>query len=207
MKQFITLLIFSFCITSSVIGQADAKKILDGVGAKVKSFKAISGGFSIKSITNKGQANGTKTGSISMKGNKYLIKQGKTEILCDGSKTYSFDGSKTITVSPAEDASKSLTPQKILSGNYDKDFTYKLISSVGTTHEIELLPIDSRKNFKKVTVYIDKVKNLITKAKVLDKSNNILEFNFTNINTSTIIADATFVFNKTKYPKDVEILD
>lgn len=207
MKQFITLLILSFCITSSVISQADAKKILDGVGAKVKSFKAISGGFSIKSITNKGQANGTKTGSISMKGNKYLIKQGKTEILCDGSKTYSFDGSKTITVSPAEDASKSLTPQKILSGNYDKDFTYKLISSVGTTHEIELLPIDSRKNFKKVTVYIDKVKNLITKAKVLDKSNNILEFNFTNINTSTIIADATFVFNKTKYPKDVEILD
>lgn len=207
MKQFITLLILSFCVTSSVIGQADAKKILDGVGAKVKSFKAISGGFSIKSITNKGQANGTKTGSISMKGNKYLIKQGKTEILCDGSKTYSFDGSKTITVSPAEDASKSLTPQKILSGNYDKDFTYKLISSVGTTHEIELLPIDSRKNFKKVTVYIDKVKNLITKAKVLDKSNNILEFNFTNINTSTIIADAIFVFNKTKYPKDVEILD
>jgi outer membrane lipoprotein-sorting protein len=185
----------------------NAKKILDAVGQKVNSFKSISGNFTIKSFTSKGKPNGVKTGTISMKGSKYVLKQGKTEITCDGKNIYSFDGSKTITVGPAEDANKSLTPQKILSGSYDKEFNYKLVSSKGAFHEIELKPVDTRKNFQKVTVFVDKTKNIISKAKVLDKSNNTMEFSFTNLNTSSSIADNVFVFNKNKYPKDVEILD
>ncbi len=196
-------------IQNAVIAQNDpnAKKILDAVGKKVSSFKSMSGNFTIKSFTSKGKANGVKTGTISMKGSKYVLKQGKTEIICDGTNVYSFDGSKTITVGPAEDASKSLTPQKILSGSYDKEFNYKLISSNGNLHEIELKPIDTRKNFQKVTVYVEKAKSIISKAKVLDKSNNTMEFSFSNLNTTTSIEDKMFVFNKSKYPKDVEILD
>lgn len=184
-----------------------AKKILDGVSTKVKSFKAITGSFSIKSITSKGKANGTKTGTISIKGSKYVLKQGKTEVICDGSKTYSYDGSKTVTVADAEENSKSLTPQKILSGSYDKEFTYKLVSSAGTFNEIELKPTDARKNFQKVNIFVDKAKGIITKAKVLDKSNNTIEFSFTNLNTNATVADNVFVFNKSKYPSDVEVLD
>ncbi len=208
MKSFLSVLLL-LLIQNVVIAQNDpnAKKILDAVGKKVSSFKSMSGNFTIKSFTSKGKANGVKTGTISMKGNKYVLKQGKTEITCDGTNVYSFDGSKTITVGPAEDASKSLTPQKILSGSYDKEFNYKLISSNGNLHEIELKPIDTRKNFQKVTVYVDKAKSIISKAKVLDKSNNTMEFSFSNLNTTTSIEDKMFVFNKSKYPKDVEILD
>lgn len=208
MKPFI-LLLSILIINSRVFAQNDpnAKKILDAVGQKVSSFKSISGSFTIKSFTSKGKPNGTKTGSISMKGNKYVLKQGKTEITCDGVNTYSFDGSKTITVGAAEDANKSLTPQKILSGSYDKEFNYKLIGTKGNIHEIELKPIDKRKNFQKVAVFIDKTKSLINKAVILDKSNNTMEFTFNNLNTSSNIADNVFVFNKSKYPKDVEILD
>lgn len=209
MKKIYSLLLTAILFANLLSAQNDpnAKKILDGVSAKVKSFKAITGSFSIKSVTSKGKDNGTKTGSISIKGAKYILKQGKTEVLCDGTKTYSYDGSKTITVAEAEESSKSLTPQKILSGSYDKDFTYKLISSAGNFNEIELKPIDTRKNFQKVTIYVEKTKGIITKAKVLDKSNNTLEFSFTNLNTSATIADNAFVFNKSKYPKDVEVLD
>ncbi len=209
MKKIYLLAIAPILFVNLLFAQNDpnAKKVLDGVSAKVKSFKAITGSFTIKSITSKGQPNGTKTGSISIKGSKYVLKQGKTEVICDGTKTYSYDGSKTVTVAEAEESSKSLTPQKILSGSYDKEFTYKLISSAGAFNEIELKPIDSRKNFQKVTIYVDKAKNVITKAKVLDKSNNTLEFTFTNLNTNATIADNMFVFNKSKYPKDVEVLD
>jgi outer membrane lipoprotein-sorting protein len=208
MKSFLSVLLL-LLIQNAVIAQNDpnAKKILDAVGKKVSSFKSMSGNFTIKSFTSKGKANGVKTGTISMKGSKYVLKQGKTEIICDGTNVYSFDGSKTITVGPAEDASKSLTPQKILSGSYDKEFNYKLISSNGNLHEIELKPIDTRKNFQKVTVYVEKAKSIISKAKVLDKSNNTMEFSFSNLNTTTSIEDKMFVFNKSKYPKDVEILD
>jgi outer membrane lipoprotein carrier protein len=209
MKKICTLLLAVVVMANISFAQNDpaAKKILDGVSTKVKSFKAITGSFSIKSVTSKGKANGTKTGTISIKGSKYVLKQGKTEVLCDGTKTYSYDGSKTITVADADESSKSLTPQKILSGSYDKEFTYKLVSSAGTFNEIELKPIDTRKNFQKVNIFVDKAKGIITKAKVLDKSNNTIEFSFTNLNTSATVADSVFVFNKSKYPKDVEVLD
>jgi outer membrane lipoprotein-sorting protein len=205
----IYLLLIAVVATNVLFAQNDpnAKKILDALSAKVKSFKAITGNFTIKSVTSKGKDNGTKTGSISIKGEKYVLKQGKTEVINDGSKTYSYDGNKTVTVTEASESNKSLTPQKILSGSYDKEFIYKLISAAGNFNEIELKPIDARKNFQKVTIFVDKAKGMITKAKVLDKSNNTLEFSFTNLNTSANLTDNTFIFNKAKYGKDVEVLD
>jgi len=177
------------------------------VSAKVKSFKGISANFSIKSQSSKGKDNGTKTGTIAIKGQKYLLKQGKNEIICDGVSIYNFDGNKTITKSLLEESNQTLSPQNLLSNFYDKDFNYKLVSSAGTFHEIEMTPIDKRKSFQKVNIFIDKAKSIITKAKVLDKSNNVLEFSLSNLNTGAILPDANFQFVRAKYPKDVEILD
>ena len=193
-----------------VIAQNDpnAKKILDAVSAKVKTFKGISASFVIKSITSKGKDNGSKSGTISIKGQKYLLKQDKNEIICDGNKTYTYDpANKTITVSAADDANQTLTPQNLLSNFYDKDFTYKLISSKGNFYEVELVPNDKRKNFQIVNVFIDKSKSMITKARVLDKSNNTIEFSLSNLNTKAVLTDNLFTFIRTKYPADVEVLD
>ncbi|MFP5042482.1 LolA family protein [Parasediminibacterium sp. JCM 36343] len=184
-----------------------AKKILDGVSAKIKNFKAITATFSLKSITSKGKDNGTKVGSVSLKGQKYVMKQNKVEIICDGAKIYNFDGNKTITVSSVEDAGSTLSPQILLSNFYDKDYTYKLISAAGNFYQIELLPNDKRKNVQKINIYIDKAKSFITKAKVLDKSNNTIELSISNPNTNATLNDNIFQFNKAKYPKDIEVLD
>ena len=184
-----------------------AKKVLDAVSAKVKTFKGVKADFTIKSVTSKGKPNGTKTGNIYIKGQKYLLKQGKIEIICDSKTIWNFDGAKTITVSPADENNQTLSPQNLLSNFYDKDFNYKLISSVGNFFEIELTPLDKRKSFKKVNVFVDKVKNMITRALILDQSNNKVEFSLNNMNTTSPILDNLFTFDKSKYPKDVEVLD
>ena len=92
---FLALLLF----VQSSFAQNDpnAKKVLDAVSAKVKSFKGITANFTIKSVSSKGKDNGAKTGTIAIKGQKYLLKQGKNEIICDGVNIYNFDGNKTIT--------------------------------------------------------------------------------------------------------------
>lgn len=202
---FLTLLIF----LNSAIAQNDpnAKKVLDAVSAKVKSFKGITANFSIKSVSSKGKDNTAKTGTIAIKGQKYWLKQGKNEIICDGTNIYNFDGNKTITKSLLEESNQTLSPQNLLSNFYDKDFNYKLVSSAGNVNEIELTPIDKRKSFQKVNIFIDKNKSMITKAKVLDKSNNTLEFVLSNLNTAANFSDANFQFVRSKYPKDAEILD
>lgn len=209
MKKTCLFLLAAVLFTTSSFAQNDpnAKKILDAVGAKVKSFKSIVTTFTIKQFNSKGKENGSKTGVISIKGQKYLLRQGKMEVISDGAKTYNFDGNKTITVSAADEPGQTLTPQKILSGAYDKDFSYKLLPAQNNFNVIELKPLDARKAFQKVTVFIDKAKSLIMKAVILDKSNNTVQVSFSALNTSANLADNLFVFNKNKYPKDVEILD
>ena len=185
----------------------NAKKVLDAVSEKFKTFKGITATFSLKSITSKGKDNGTQSGNISIKGQKYLLKQGKTEIISDGTKIYNYDGNKTITISTVEEGGQTLSPQNLLSNFYDKDFSYKLISSSGSFHEIELIPNDKKKNFQKVNVFIDKNKVMITKAIILDKSNNKIQFSLTNLNTNANLPDNIFIYNRSKYPKDAEVLD
>lgn len=209
MKKLYSIVLVMVAMFLQVNAQNDpnAKKILDAVSNTVKGYKTISAGFSIKSVTSRGVNNGTKTGTIITKGQKYVLKEGKNEILCDGVKTYNYDGSKTITVSAVEESVQTLTPQKILSGAYDKDFTFRLVGTKGNLHEIELKPIDNRKNFSKVNIFVDKNKNMIVGAIILDKGNNTVQVSFTNIVPNKNLADNLFAFNAAKYPKDVEILD
>lgn len=184
-----------------------AKKVLEAVGNKVKAAKGITANCTLSSFTSKGKSNGSQAISLQMKGEKYLLKQGKTEIICDGKDVYRFDGEKTITKSAVEESSQTLSPAKLLAGAYDKDFTYKLLTSPGAFYEIEMKPIDNRKNFQKVNLFIDKAKNTFSKARIVDKSNNITEVKIANLNLNAVLPDTRFVFNKSKYPKDTEILD
>jgi len=209
MKKIYTVLSLILITASSINAQNDAaaKKILDGVSSTIKNYKAITANFSLTSISSKGKNNGVKSGLVSLKGQKYIMKLNKVEIVCDGSKIYNYDGNKTVTISSVDDAGATLSPQILLSNFYDKDYTYKLISSVGAFHEIQLLPNDKRKNVQKINIFVDKSKNMITKAKVLDKSNNTTELSISNMNTKAVLNDNLFLFNKAKYPADVEILD
>ncbi len=207
-KLYVCLLsMIAFVGMASAQNDAAAKKVLDAVGAKVRAAKAISANCILTSFTSKGKPNGTQNLSLQMKGEKYFVKQGKTEIVCDGANVYRFDGEKTITKSSVEESSQTLSPQKLLAGAYDKDFTYKLVSSAGAFHEIEMKPIDNRKNFQKVNLFIDKAKNTFSKARILDKSNNVTELKISNLNLNATVSDNILAFNKSRYPKDVEILD
>ena len=208
MKNIYVLLAFLVGFTAIAARQSSgtAKNILDEVSAKLKTFKGVSANFSYTTKDKKNIKRGSVTGQISIKGQKYYIKQGTTEIFCDGSKIWNFNGDKEVTLADVDNDAKTLTPQKLLSDFYDKDFTYKLASSAGNYHEIEMVPIDKRKNFKQVNVFIDKSKNLITKARILDKNDNTIEFSLSSVNTKASLPDNRFVFDVKKYP-GVEVIN
>ncbi|MBV9987420.1 MAG: outer membrane lipoprotein carrier protein LolA, partial [Chitinophagaceae bacterium] len=189
MKKVYACLLLLLTLTGAVSAQSDpaAKKILDAVGAKVKAAKGVTATCVLTSLTSKGKANGSQSLSLQMKGDKYYLKQGKTEIVCDGANVYRFDGEKTITKSSVEEGSQTLSPQKLLAGNYGKDFTYRLVSSAGAFHEIELKPVDNRKNFQQVNLFIDKAKNTFSKARIIDKSNNTTELKIVNMNLNATV--------------------
>jgi hypothetical protein len=119
----------------------------------------------------------------------------------------SIDGVNTISKSNVSESDQTLSPQKLLSGNYDKEFNFSLLSQNNNSASIVMMPIDKRKNFQKVTLVIDKLKSALSSATILDKSNNITFVKVVSINFGAVLADQLFLFNRAKYPKNVEIFD
>lgn len=196
-------------LTLSVSAQKDAvaKQLLDLIGAKVKASKGILVNITLTSKNNKGKTLGAKQIALQMKGDKYLLKEGKMEILCDGVNIYNFDGVNSISKSSVADADQTLSPQKLLSGNYDKEFNFKLLSQDNAKATIELYPIDKRKSFQKVTLVINKQQSALSSALILDKSNNMTDVKVGSINYAASLNDKIFLFNRAKYPKNAEIFD
>lgn len=209
MKKIYYLFVALGLLIGSANAQNDpnAKKVLDGVSARLKTYKGITATFNLLSKTRAGKVTSNTPGKIFIKGNKYYIKQGRTEIFSDGNKTWNFNGNDEVTVNDADADAQALTPQKLLTNFYDQDFSYKLVSSAGNYNEIQMIPNDKRKNFKQVNIFVDKAKMMITKARVLDKSNNTIQFNLSNINTSANLADNAFVFDKSRYKKNIEVIE
>ena len=194
-------------ISLSAQKDSQAKSILDQIGSKVKGAKGILVSIQLVSKNSKGKALGSKTINLKMKGDKYLLQQGTTEILCDGAIIYNFDGVNTISKSNVSESDQTLSPQKLLAGNYDKDFNFNLLSQDNAFATIELIPIDKRKNFQKVTLVIDKHKSALSTATILDKSNNSTYVKVLTINYGAVLVDKLFLFDRSKYPKNVEIFD
>lgn len=184
----------------------DAQSILDKLSAKVKAAKSVSASFTLTQFDKANHLEGSSKGLVKIKGNKYYVKEDKTEIYNNGVQTWNFDGNNEVMVSKNDGSQDDVSPQQILTGFSKNDFTYKLVSSAGNDFEILLLPIDKRKNFKQVNIFINKSTNLVSKAKITDKSGNVVQLTFSSINLNTAIPDTQFNFDVSRHP-GVEVIN
>jgi len=213
-KRICFLLLTAVTIATSLFAQTssdpDAKKILDAVSARFKSFKAIQAGFTYKVENADGKAISTKKGTVYMKGTKYRVSFVGQEIFCDGNTVWTYDkSSNEVTISKLDASSNTLTPQKLFTDFYDKDFLYKLNgekkANGKTLQEIEMTPNDKTKPFHKVYLTIDKNAKTIYSTKVLEKAGNRYSYTVNSFSGSANIPDTKFVFNKSDYPGVEEV--
>lgn len=187
----------------------DAKKVLDAVSAKFKNFKSVQAKFLLKIENAAGKNLGNKAGTVFMKGNKYRITVPGQEIFSDGVNTWTYDKSANeVTINKIDPSANSITPQKLFTNFYDKDFLYKMNDNVKMNgkdmQEIELTPIDKTKAFHKVLLYVDK--SAINTTKVFEKTGNRYTYSVNSMVTNGAIPELTFVFDAKKYP-GVEVVD
>lgn len=183
----------------------DAKKILDEVSSKFKSFKTVEATFTYKVENANGKVESTKKGSVSMKGTKYQISFGGQEIFCDGSTVWNYDKSANeVTISKLDAANGTITPQKLFTDFYDKDFLYKLNGERKENKrillEIEMTPVDKSKSFHTVYVLVDKHTKTIYSTRVLENTGDRYSYTVNKIIPNQAINDSQFVFDKAKYP-------
>lgn len=212
MKQIFTFLL-SMGISAILLAQTgsqDAKKILDGVSEKFKTFKTVNASFTYKVENAAGKVLSTKKGTVWMKGTKYRVSFSGQEIFCDGKTVWNYDkAANEVTISNLDASGSTLSPQKLFTNFYDKDFTYFLKGEKKeagkTLQEIEMTPTDKTKAFSKVNVLVDKTAKTIYSTKVTEKAGSKYSYTVTTMKSNTTIADSQFVFDKSKYPGVEEV--
>jgi outer membrane lipoprotein-sorting protein len=214
MKKIYSLLVFAFAVlvtNAQTKSDPEAKKILDGVSAKFKTFKSPQASFTYQVENSQGKVLSSRKGSVSMKGNKYRVTMGDLEIFSDGRTSWNYDkGANEVTVNGVDVSGSAMTPQKLFTNFYDKDFLYKFNGEKKiagkTIQEIEMTPMDKTRPFHKVYVFIDKITKSIYSAKFLEKNGNRYSYTINKLAPNAMLTDASFVFDKKKYP-GVEVVD
>lgn len=189
----------------------DAKKTLDAVSAKFRNFKTVTAKFNLKIENAAGKVQGTKSGTVNLKGTKFKVNITGQDIYSDGNTTWTYDKSgNEVQINKVERSANTITPQKMFTNFYDKDFLYKTNPDVKIggklMTEIELTPIDKSRPFFKVLVDIDKATKTIRQTKVFEKNGNRYTYSIVTMSTNKNLPDAMFVFDTKKYPK-AEIVD
>lgn len=187
----------------------DGKKVLDAVSAKFKTYKSVQAKFLLKIENAAGKNLGTKTGSVYMKGNKYRVSVPGQDIYSDGKNVWTYDrSSNEVTINKIDPSANSITPQKLFTNFYDKDFLYKLngvVKQAGKSmQEVELTPIDKTKAFHKVLLYV--TNGVINTTKIFEKTGNRYTYSINNMATNGAIAESMFIFDTRKFP-GVEVVD
>jgi outer membrane lipoprotein-sorting protein len=182
-----------------------AKVILDGVSSKFRTFTTVQASFTYNVENASGKQLSSKTGTIKMKGTKYRVSFVGQEIFCNGTTVWNYDKSANeVTISKLDASSGMITPQKLFTNFYDKDFRYILNGekkiSGKTIQEIEMTPIDKSKPFHKVYLQVDKAAKTIYSTRVLENAGNRYIYTVTSLKTNSPLADSEFVFDKAKYP-------
>jgi len=188
-----------------------AKKVLDALSAKLKSYTAVQSSFTLKVTDSKGTLQGSKTGTIYLKGSKYhIVIAGGQDIYCDGKDVWTYDKtSNETTITKSDPTSQTLSPDKFFTNFYDKDFLYKLNgdSKIGAraVQEVELTPVDKTKAFFKALLYVDKATHTLASVRWFDKSGNRYSLDILKLNGNAPLTDDQLAYNKAKHPGAEEV--
>lgn len=206
MRYIITLLFFAFY--TSVFSQNEAKEILDKSADKIKAYNAVEIDFNLTMENEEENIHEEHKGKAFMKGNLYKLEVMDVINYYDGKNIYTYmpEAQEVNLKNPSEEEEEMLNPTKIFN-IHNTGFKQKLISNKNNIAYIELYPIDLKKNFIKIGIWVKTDDSSIRKVESFGKEGNNLIITINSIKQpATIPADSFFKFDTTRHP-DVEVID
>ncbi|MFN8257293.1 MAG: outer membrane lipoprotein carrier protein LolA [Bacteroidales bacterium] len=211
-------LIFILMITSvsiSIIAQKDdkAKKILQDVSNKTKSYSSIQLKFSYIMDNRVEKLQDTTKGTIYIKGDMFKLFFKGNEIFSDGKTiwTHQVSANELTITEPDPTDENALNPQMLLRV-YEKGFKYKFMGEVtksgNTFYQIDLYPDNPKdKNYSIVKLKIDKANSQLQSIKMVGKEGIDYTIELNEFKPDVKVTESMFKFDPAKYPKNLEIND
>jgi len=205
---FIFLIGFSFSSFSQV-DDAQARKILEGVSQKAKSFKNMKYEFNYRMVDKAHKIDNTLLGSIIVQGEMYNLNFMGRNVISDGQTIWAHDAeAEEIQISKRDANNDPLSFLKLLT-SFDKEYKAKLIKTekVGAKefYIIDLTPIKAKSYFK-VRLKIDKAGSTVQQATIYEKDNVEYILTVVKLTTNLTLPANTFKFNPSAYP-NADIID
>lgn len=205
MKKTALLFAALFCLS---LGYAqDAKKLLNEVSAKVRSYDNIVIDFKWNLTNEKENVNQETRGDVTISGEKYVLNMlGSTRIF-DGKKMYTVvPEDEEVTISnynPQDD--KEITPSKLLTF-YEKGYTYKMDITQNVKGRkiqyVKLTPIDSKAEIKNILLGIDAQTKHIYRLIQIDDNDTKYTLTVNSFKTNQPLSSTLFSFDEDKYERD-----
>jgi outer membrane lipoprotein-sorting protein len=184
--------------------------ILKELQKKLSSFSSISIDFTFRSEKNEKFIDEI-TGSILVKGNKYVLKTEQQLIFCDGTNLWNYlPEQKEVTVSlyDKEDDDQMMNPLNMIQ-NYEKyyksDFIREVIEKGILIQVIDLTPLEAS-SYYKVRLILDKAKKQLMRLTIHEKEGVQYTYVVNKFVVNQSLSDEQFSFDLAKYP-GVELID
>lgn len=212
MTKNIGLFLVLFLSAWTALAQTDeyAKKLLDDVSKKYDSYSTIQSDFNFtaKQIDEEAYADKGVL-YLEKKNNKYKIQFEHQELISDGKSVWSISKeTEEVQVTEADNESDVIGPTNLFTF-YKKGFKYISMEDESdgkdVLHVVELSPIDTRTNYFKIKLRVNKNKH-IHDVTIFDKSGARYTYKINNLYVNHNIPSSYFIFDKKKYQK-YEIVD
>lgn len=186
----------------SAFAQIDskAKKILDDLSAKTKSYTSIKAEFT-KVLEKKDKSKETQDSKLETKGNKYKLTIPGHEIYCDGKTVWDFvKEANEVIIKDMESDNSALNPSTIFT-LYEKGYKYKFDGEEAAINTISLFPENpDKQKFHTIKLNIDKIKKQIVSVKMLMKDGTLQTYTIKSFVGDVEISDSNFTFNAKLHP-------
>ena len=215
MKKVLSICALTLCfVSNAAFAQTDAKAkaVLDAVSKKVNSLKSLKASFTLNLTGGKGgKVNDSKKGTISLKGQKYHVLLAGQEIICDAKTIWTYNKeSKEVNISNYNPNEQSISPAKLLTNFYDKEYTYKYAGErkeQGKTCDVvELTPIDKSKKPNKIELVVDRTASMIIGGNIWEKNGNKMQYSVSNFVPNASIPESYFSWDQKAHP-GVEVVE
>lgn len=191
--------------------QEEAKDILGKMENAFRKEGGIRADFTLR-LTEQGTPRGESTGTISLKGERFLLETPDNTLWFDGKTLWSYlPDAEEVTVSlPGQEELQSIHPYLLLKSarkNYRAETGAQVSFNGKTARKLILTPAkENRDDIMALTVYVEQTTFHPLYIEILQNNGMASRLTITHYEAQQDLADSLFVFNPAQYP-DAEIVD
>lgn len=201
---FALLMSLFFVQPASAQNDSKAKAILEAVSKKINGLKTLKANFSFSLKGSNGKIRDTKKGTFFMKGQKYRVQLAGQEIICDNKTVWTYmKEANEVQVSNYNPEEASISPAKLFTNFYDKEYSYKYIGEKTVNGKkcdvIEMVPNNKAKQLTKIELAFDKT-SVIVGGNIWEKNGNQYNYNVSGFTANAAVQDSYFTWVDKEHP-------